>query len=193
MRSVQRCLPVSQRSRVSHRTILWSISHVIHHKRIIRAVFVIGMALSMFFDGIVLHQLLQWHHMVSHWYAPTTIAALELNTLWDGLFHAAAWIVIILGVALLWQATRSGRPSVPNSMVAGALMAGGGTFNIVENLVNHFILQIHHVRETGTQHVFAYDVGFFSSSVLYRLQRDGCFCVVACANCGRAAQTGQAA
>jgi uncharacterized membrane protein len=115
----------------------------------------------MFFDGIVLHQLLQWHHMVSHWYAPTTIAALELNTLWDGLFHAAAWIVIILGVALLWQATRAGRPSVPNSMVAGAIMAGWGTFNIVENLVNHFILQIHHVREIGTQHVFAYDVGFF--------------------------------
>lgn len=29
----------------------------------------------------VLHQVLQWHHMVSSWYPPTTIPNLELNTL----------------------------------------------------------------------------------------------------------------
>ena len=41
-----------------------------------------GLGLGGLFDGIVLHQVLQWHHMVSSWYPPTTIPNLELNTLW---------------------------------------------------------------------------------------------------------------
>jgi uncharacterized membrane protein len=28
-----------------------------------------GLGLGGFFDGIVLHQVLQWHHMLSSWYA----------------------------------------------------------------------------------------------------------------------------
>jgi uncharacterized membrane protein len=30
-----------------------------------------GLGLGGFFDGIVLHQLLQWHHMLSSWYPVT--------------------------------------------------------------------------------------------------------------------------
>jgi hypothetical protein len=48
-----------------------------------------GLGLGGFFDGIVLHQVLQWHHMVtSAGYPPTTVENLKLNTLLDGLFHA---------------------------------------------------------------------------------------------------------
>lgn len=43
-----------------------------------------GLGLGGFFDGIVLHQLLQWHHMLSSWYPVTSIDNLELNTRWDG-------------------------------------------------------------------------------------------------------------
>ncbi len=44
-------------------------------------------------DGILLHQVLQWHHMgTDHGahasFPTTTVASLEDNTLWDGLFHA---------------------------------------------------------------------------------------------------------
>ena len=126
---------------------------------LVRAAFILGMGLSMFFDGIVLHQLLQWHHMVSQWYAPTTLAAMELNTRWDGLFHLIAWVLTVAGVVLLWRAIRACPQSVPSSVVAGALIAGWGTFNIVENLLNHFILGVHHVRE-ATSHILLYDVGF---------------------------------
>jgi uncharacterized membrane protein len=37
----------------------------------------------------VLHQVLQWHHMVSHVedYPMTTLEGLEVNTFADGLFH----------------------------------------------------------------------------------------------------------
>ena len=46
----------------------------------------LGMGLGGFFDGIVFHQLLQWHHMVtSAGFPATTLGNLEFNTLLDGL------------------------------------------------------------------------------------------------------------
>lgn len=47
-----------------------------------------GLGLGGFFDGIVLHQLLQWHPMLSKWYPPTTVGSLEFNTLWNGIIQA---------------------------------------------------------------------------------------------------------
>ena len=48
----------------------------------------LGLGLGGFVDGIVLHQLLQWHHMVSEQRDPLTVAGLEANTVADGAFHA---------------------------------------------------------------------------------------------------------
>ena len=46
-----------------------------------------GLGLGGFFDGIVLHQILQWHHMLtSAGYPATSVGNLEINTLWDGIF-----------------------------------------------------------------------------------------------------------
>lgn len=48
-----------------------------------------GLGLGGFFDGIVLHQILQWHHMMSDTagYPVTTLRGLEVNTVADGFFH----------------------------------------------------------------------------------------------------------
>jgi uncharacterized membrane protein len=56
----------------------------------------LGIGLGGFVDGIVLHQLLQWHHMLtSHGdYPATTVAGLEVNTIGDGLFHASTWLAV---------------------------------------------------------------------------------------------------
>jgi uncharacterized membrane protein len=48
-----------------------------------------GLGLGGFVDGILLHEVLQWHHMVSSEYPTNTVAGLEVNTLADGLFHIA--------------------------------------------------------------------------------------------------------
>lgn len=48
--------------------------------------------LGRFFDGIMLHQILQWHHPFSAYYPPTTLGNLELNILGDGFFHAATYL-----------------------------------------------------------------------------------------------------
>lgn len=66
----------------------------------------LGLGLGGFFDGIALHQLLQWHHMVSSVdsFSPETVPGLRTNTLADGLFHAVTYIFTVLGVTLLWGA-----------------------------------------------------------------------------------------
>ncbi|WP_424360582.1 DUF2243 domain-containing protein [Methylocystis parvus] len=120
---------------------------------------VLGVGLGGFFDGIVFHQLLQWHHMLSTVRTPDTVANLELNTLWDGLFHAFTWVCVAVGLLLLWRAARRGVLS--GRELVGALLMGWGGFNLVEGAVNHLILGIHHVNETAPRSQWAFwDWGF---------------------------------
>jgi uncharacterized membrane protein len=65
----------------------------------------LGLGLGGFFDGIVLHQILQWHHMAtSAGYPPDSLENLRFNTLLDGLFHASTYVFVVIGLALLWRA-----------------------------------------------------------------------------------------
>jgi uncharacterized membrane protein len=67
----------------------------------------LGLGLGGFFDGIVLHQLLQWHHMLtSAGFPADTVENLRINTFWDGLFHASTYIFVVLGLAILWRHSR---------------------------------------------------------------------------------------
>jgi Predicted membrane protein (DUF2243) len=72
-----------------------------------------GLGLGGFFDGIVLHQLLQWHHMLSSWYPVDTIENVEWNTLWDGIFHSSTYFFVVAGLFVLWLSAGifSGRAS----------------------------------------------------------------------------------
>ena len=118
---------------------------------------VAGFGLGALFDGIVLHQVLQWHHLLTSTgeHPATTVAGLEANTLADGLFHVATWIATFAGLLLLHGALRAGhRPSF--RQLAGLLLAGWGIFNLVEGLVDHHLLDLHHVRDLPA-HVPAYD------------------------------------
>lgn len=117
----------------------------------------LGIGLGGFFDGIVLHQVLQWHHLLSAHTPPDSIANLELNTLADGLFHAATWIITVIGVVALWSSMRHGA-HLSGRRLVGGMLAGWGGFNVVEGLVNHQLLGLHHVRPGPDQ--LLYDVGF---------------------------------
>jgi uncharacterized membrane protein len=119
----------------------------------------LGVGLGGFVDGIVLHQILQWHHLLTSQgdHPASTVAGLEANTLADGLFHVFAWFATAGGLVLLWRAMRSG--SVPTgALLLGLVLAGWGAFNLVEGTIDHHILGIHHVRAGEDQP--AYDVGF---------------------------------
>src|SRR3954447_9450875 len=109
---------------------------------------VLGLGLGGFLDGIVLHQIVQWHNMLSstdRWPA-TTLEGMEANMRADGLFHAATWLLVVLGVWMLWRAMRDGTGGSGQALV-GWMLAGWGIFNLVEGIIDHQILGIHHVRE----------------------------------------------
>ena len=109
----------------------------------------LGLGLGGFVDGIVLHQVLQWHHMVSSAgdYPVTTVAGLEANTLADGLFHMATWVLVVAGLVTTLAAWRRGRLAPSWSFHFGLVLTGWGSFNLVEGLIDHQLLGIHHVRD----------------------------------------------
>jgi uncharacterized membrane protein len=113
---------------------------------LVRAAVVLGVGLGGFFDGIVFHQVLQWHHMVSTPVPPDSIANLQLNTLLDGAFHATTWVITVVGVWLLLRAAGERRLADAGRVLAGGILAGWGAFNLVEGVVDHYLLGIHHVR-----------------------------------------------
>ena len=94
-------------------------------------------------------QVLQWHHMLTSTsgHPMTTVAGLEANTLADGLFHLATWICVAAGSALLYTAWRDGRLAPPPRAHVGLLLAGWGLFNLLEGLIDHQLLGVHHVRD----------------------------------------------
>ncbi|QLD87558.1 DUF2243 domain-containing protein [Natronomonas salina] len=136
-------------------------------KPLVQAGVLLGLGLGGFFDGIVLHQILQFHHMLSSHPDPTVAEDLRLNVLADGLFHAATYVFTVIGIGLLWRARR--RSDVPASgrTLLGAIVAGWGLFNLVEGLVNHQLLGIHHVWPAGPGSVLIWDVAFLVWGLLF--------------------------
>lgn len=120
----------------------------------------LGCGLGALFDGIVLHQILQWHNLLSSVTPPTDLAAMKYNMLWDGLFHAVAWLVTAAGVARLWSLTRRSEALLSSSAFVGALLAGWGAFNLLEGLIDHQWLGLHHVHPG--EHELAWDLGFLA-------------------------------
>lgn len=109
----------------------------------------LGVGFGAFFDGIVFHQLLQWHHMVSNVTAPTDPAALRLNVWADGLFHVGAALATLLGVIVLWLRAKRRQVLPSHREFAGSMLLGWGLFNTVEGVINHHLLKLHNVREVA--------------------------------------------
>ncbi|GAA1434906.1 DUF2243 domain-containing protein [Streptomyces thermospinosisporus] len=116
---------------------------------------VLGVGLGGFADGILLHQLLQWHHMLTStdqdrigvkYYDPDTVPGLRMNTVWDGIFHTVCWLAVLTGLAILYARVTQDRRRVWTSRVLwGWMLVGWGLFNLVEGVLDHHVLGIHHV------------------------------------------------
>ncbi|HWL37484.1 MAG TPA: DUF2243 domain-containing protein [Frankiaceae bacterium] len=126
-------------------------------RRLTVAGLLLGVGLGGFVDGIVLHQVLQWHHLLTD----TSVTSIEKNTLANGLFHAATWVCVLAGVVLLWRSERR----APGRYLAGLLLAGWGAFNLVEGVVDHHLLTIHHVRD-DVANPLPWDLGFLALSAV---------------------------
>ena len=122
-------------------------STVAHFGPLIAASTLIGIGMGGFMDGIVLHQIFQVHNMLSARIPPTSLANMEVNMVWDGLFHAFTWLTTFVGVVMLFRAGHKANVPWSGRTFAGGLLQGWAVFNIVEGIIDHHILHLHHVIE----------------------------------------------
>jgi uncharacterized membrane protein len=121
---------------------------------------VLGIGLGGFVDGIALHQIAQWHNMGSAVLPPTSMEAMRRNMVWDGLFHSVTWIVTLIGVYMLRTDTHAEQtPRIP--AFTGQLLFGWGAFNLTEGVIDHHLLNLHHVKDLPV-HVPFYDWVFLA-------------------------------
>jgi uncharacterized membrane protein len=127
----------------------------------------LGVGLGGFFDGIVFHQILQWHHLLTATgeQPASTVSGLEANTLADGVFHLVTWMAVIVATTISLRSWQRGEVAPPWRAHVGFLLVGWGAFNLVEGLVDHQLLGIHHVRDDIGGPI-GWDLGFLGVGVL---------------------------
>jgi uncharacterized membrane protein len=84
-----------------------------------------GLGLGGFFDGTVLHQIRQWHQMLtSAGHPPDSVENLGIGIFWDGLFHATTYVFFGLGLYILLSAIvrqappgTSGASNCPSTLI----------------------------------------------------------------------------
>lgn len=145
----------------------------INRRPLIAAGTALGIGLGGFVDGIVFHQLLQLHNMLSAKFpvrdvdAQTLAVHLEINMFWDGLFHAFCWVMTAIGLALIWSSVRRPHTPLSTKTFLGSLSLGWGVFNLVEGIIDHHILHLHHVTEAENHLVW--DLAFLASGLVLLL------------------------
>jgi uncharacterized membrane protein len=129
---------------------------------------VLGIGFGGLADGIILHQILGWHHLVCYnaHCQPTSIAQLQHENTQDGFFHLGLWLVLLMGIAMLFKAAASAEEGWSGRVLLGSMLSGCGLFNFVEGVVNHQILGIHHVLP-GSSHQFLFDMLFLANGILF--------------------------
>ena len=101
--------------------------------------------------------------MLSSWYPINSIENLELNTRWDGIFHSSTYIFVVAGLFILWRTAHRQHLYWSTKLLLGSILIGFGAFNVVEGIVDHHLLGVHHVNETVPREQWIYwDLGFIA-------------------------------
>lgn len=104
----------------------------------------LGFGLGGFFDGILLHQVLQWHHLLSG--IEPARRDLRVLIFADGLFHLLMYVIAGLGLWLLWRGRRDfAVPGGDRRLLAAALLGFGG-WHVLDGILSHWVLGIHRIR-----------------------------------------------
>jgi uncharacterized membrane protein len=106
---------------------------------------VLGFALGGFFDGILVHQILQWHHLLS---LVPGMMDLRTQVLWDGYFHALMYVIAVVGLWGLWR-SRASTPEAEGRhgrLLVGAALIGFGIWHVVDSVLSHWLLRIHRIK-----------------------------------------------
>lgn len=123
--------------------------------------FLLGFGLGGFLDGIILHQILQWHHIISNLIPMNTLTGLQKNAVGDGIFSMGMWLVAVRGFGVLWQNIQQKRSLISTQKLLGWIVAGWGGFNIFDSIVFHWLLRLHHIRQVPN--FLVYDIATASN------------------------------
>lgn len=115
---------------------------------------VLGIGLGGFLDGIWLHQIFQWHEMLSNKVTIYTLLGKSVNMFWDGVFHFFCWIVVLTGIILMWKLLSRRDVNRSGYLLWGGLLFGWGLFNFVEGFIDHHLLKLHFVRQRSPEPEF---------------------------------------
>ncbi len=91
-------------------------------------------------------------------------SSVAINMFWDRLFHAFTWLMTVVGLWLLRKAVRRRDVALPTGALVGSLAMGWGIFNLVEGIINHHILNLHHVVERPDH--LPWDIAFLVGGVV---------------------------
>jgi uncharacterized membrane protein len=86
-----------------------------------------GLGFGGFVDGIVLREILQWHHMISGAQSSETLAGLELNVVADGFFHVVTWLLVMAGSIMAWCHGAKGALRPHGRFTSGCWWPGGAS------------------------------------------------------------------
>lgn len=136
-----------------------------NRKPLIAAGTLMGIGMGGFIDGILLHQIFQVHSMLSGKLPQTSVVNIEVSMVWDGLFHALTWVATAISIALLWHAGKQKDVPWSGKTFFGAQLLGWGIFNLVEGVIDHHILGLHHVVERLGLSI--YDYLFLLSGIIF--------------------------
>lgn len=128
------------------------------NKNLFIAGLILGLGLLGAIDGIVFHQLLQWHHMVLS-------DNIQLEIFTDGLFTALFSAKLLWGGVKIFQDARKNQLGSSWRIFLGGIFIGGGAFNLVEGIVDHHILQVHRVKPLA-ENPLMYDLAFLAIGAL---------------------------
>jgi uncharacterized membrane protein len=129
-------------------------------RRLTFAAFCLGFALSGFFDGILLHQVLQWHHLFSGLEdRGGAFADLRFQVLADGYFHVLMYLIAGVALLLLWRARKDFQAAGASRALLSWGLIGFGVWHFVDAVASHWVLGIHRIR-TDAGDPLVWDVGW---------------------------------
>lgn len=120
--------------------------------------FWLGFTLAGFFDGILLHQVLQWHHLLSN-LEGVLFRDQRVQIAADGYFHVLMYFLLGFAMWLLWRRREALASPGAGARVLQFLLVGFGAWQWTDVVLFHWILGIHNVR-VGVENPLVWDVGW---------------------------------
>lgn len=122
--------------------------------------YLLGFGLGGFFDGILLHQILQWHHLLSL-VTRAPFQDIRVQILADGLFHLLMYLIAFIGLWKLWKARHQFGAAGGDRLLLANAAIGFGAWHILDGVLSHWLLGIHRIR-LDSENVLFWDLLWFA-------------------------------